>query len=154
MKLRYFVVDVQGRLRKTPHAAVRALWDGGLGATALGCPVSNELRLVSVVCDDDLVPHKVYLLRVPMTRGTFTFESRMTLRLFSQPDCVTPGELSRHHADGWPCDFFPQLAVALDVPMASLSVPLGIGGPLLLAAAHGVSPRQATRDLCREFAGK
>jgi hypothetical protein len=151
MKLRYFVVDGQGRLRKTPHAAVRALWDGGLGATALGCPAGSELRLVSVVCDDELLPQKVYLLRLPMTRGTFTFESRMTLHLFSQPDCVTPGELSRHHAEGWPSDFFRQLAVALDVSVASVSVPLGIGGPLLLAAALGVSPREALRHLCREM---
>ena len=58
MKLRYFVIDGQGRLRKAAQAAVRALWDGGLGATALGCAAGNELRLVSVVCDDDLLPCK------------------------------------------------------------------------------------------------
>jgi hypothetical protein len=154
MKLRYFVIDGHGRLRKTPQAAVRALWDGGLGATALGCVAGNELRLVSVLCDDDLQPCKVYLLRLPTTRGQFTFESRMTLHLFSQPDCVTPGEMSRHHAEGWPSDFFHQLAVALDVPVASLEMPLAIGGPLFVAAAQGVTPRQATRQLRREFAGK
>ena len=148
MKLRYFVVDGQGRLRKAPQAAVRALWDGGLGASALGCPANNELRLASVVCDDDLLPQRVYLLRLPLIRGAFTYESRLTLHLFTQPDCVTPGELSRHHAAGWPRDFFHQLAVALDVPAAALNVPLGIGGPLFLAAALGVSPRQALRHLC------
>ena len=78
----------------------------------------------------------------------------MTLHLFSQPDCVTPGELSRHHAEGWPADFFHQLAVAIDVPVAALAVPLAIGGPLFLAAAQGVSPRQAMRQLCQGFAGK
>jgi hypothetical protein len=70
MKLRYFVIDGHGRLRKTPQAAVRALWDGGLGATALGCVAGNELRLVSVLCDDDLQPCKVYLLRLPTLGGS------------------------------------------------------------------------------------
>ena len=90
MKLRYFVVDARGQLRKTPQAAVRALWDGGLEASALGCAVGSELRVVSVLCDDDLMPQKMYLLRLPLTNGAFTYESRLTLRLFTQPEHVTP----------------------------------------------------------------
>jgi hypothetical protein len=71
----------------------------------------------------------------------------MTLQLFSLPDCVTPEELARHHTAGWPADFFGQLAVALDVPASALGVPLGVGGPLFLAAALRVTPRQALRYL-------
>jgi hypothetical protein len=52
-----------------------------------------------------------------------------------------------HHSEGWPFDFFTQLAVALDVPRQQLDVPFGIGGPLLVAAALRVSPRVATRFL-------
>ena len=70
-------------------------------------------------------------------------ESRLTLHMFTRPDCVTPGELTLHHTEGWPGDFFKQLAVALDVPVACLHVPLGVGGPLFLAAAFGVTRRQA-----------
>jgi hypothetical protein len=39
------------------------------------------------------------------------------------------------------------LAVALDVPVAALQVPLGVGGPLFLAVALRVMPRQAIRYL-------
>jgi hypothetical protein len=147
MKLRYFAVDTRGQLQKAPQAVVRDLWEGNRGADALGCPAGNELRLVSVVCDDELLPEKVYLLRLPLVEGVVTPESRLTLQLFTRPDCVTAGEVTLHHMAGWPADFFKQLAVALDVPVACLHVPLGIGGPLFLAAAFGVTPRQALRHL-------
>jgi hypothetical protein len=147
VKLRYFVVNERGQLQKASQAAVRGLWEGTRGADALGCPAGHELRLVSVVCDADLLPEKVYLLRLPLVEGVFTPESRLTLQLFTRPDCVTPGELTLHHTEGWPADFFQQLAVALDVPMAGVHVPLGVGGPLVLAAALRVTPRQALRHL-------
>src|SRR5205085_11362457 len=123
------------------------LWQGCRRADALGCPAGNELRLVSVLCDDDLLPARVYLLRVPLTGGLFTPESRLTLQLFTRPDCVSPAELVQHHTEGWPRDFFRQLAVALDVPLAGLQVPLGVGGPLFVAAALRLTPRQAARHL-------
>jgi hypothetical protein len=63
------------------------------------------------------------------------------------PDCVTPREVIEHHTAGWPRDFFTQLAVALDVPRRMLDVPLGIGGPLLTAAAMRVTPKQAIKYL-------
>ena len=147
LKMRYFVVDAKGAFRKAPQAAVRRLWEGRLDATALGCAVGRELRLVSVVCDGDLLPQRLYLLRVPLHEGRFTEAGRLTLRMFSQPDCVTPNELVEHHTAGWPRDSIRQLAIALDVSVATLNVPVGIGGPLLLAAARGVTPRQALRYL-------
>jgi hypothetical protein len=147
MKIRYFVVDAQGRLRKAPQSAVRQLWEGRRRAAELGCAEGRDLRLVSVVCDDDLLPKRLFLLRLPLTGGLFTLEDRLTLYLFSQPDCVPPDELVRHHSGGWPADFFHQLAVALDVPRAQVELPLGVGGPLLLAAALGVTPREALRHI-------
>jgi len=147
MKLRYFIVGQRGQLLQVRRAQVESLWRGLIDGPTLGGEASNELRLVSVLCDDRLLPKKVYVLRVPLSAGYFTRESYLTLRIFSMPDCVTPREMIQHHTEGWPCDTYSQLAIALDVPRKMLDVPLGIGGPLLLAAAMRVSPRKAIRYL-------
>jgi hypothetical protein len=147
MKLCYFVVDGRGQLMQVRRAKIEALWRGDLSGADLGSEAGNELRLVSVLCDKRIRPKKIYLLRLPLSGGQFTPESYLTLRIFSRSDCVTPQEVIRHHTDGWPCDIYKQLAVALDVPRSALDVPLGIGGPLLLAAAMKVSPRQAVKYL-------
>jgi hypothetical protein len=147
MKLRYFVVDPCGQLRKASKAAVEGLWRGYYRADQLGCAVANELRLVSVLCDGKLLPRKIYLLRLPLSDGWFTEANLLTLRVFSRPDCVTPKEVITHHTAGWPANFFRQLAVVLDVPLTGLSVPLGIGGPLFTAAKLRVTLQQAMRYL-------
>jgi hypothetical protein len=67
------------------------------------------------------------------------------LQLCALPDCMTADEMLQHHTEGWPADLFPQLAVALDVPVADLHLPLGVGGPLFTAAAKRVTPKQALR---------
>ncbi len=145
MKLRYFIVDRAGQLARVRRALVEALWDGDVPADLLGSESLTELRLVSVLADSKLRPRKIYLLRLPLSNGEFRKENYLTLKIFSRSDCVTPREVIRHHTDGWPTDFFPQLAVALDVPRNDLNVPLGIGGPLLMAAAMSVTPKQALR---------
>lgn len=147
MKLRYLVVDGDNRLCLVRRRDVEALWKGRRLATDLGCLAGSEIRLVSALCDERLVPHKIFLLRLPLTQGEFTRENWLTLRIFSMPDCVTPREVIEHHTAGWPRDFFTQLAVALDVPRRMLDVPLGIGGPLLTAAAMRVTPKQALKYL-------
>ncbi len=63
------------------------------------------------------------------------------------PQRVTAQELFQHHSEGWPTNFFTQLAVALDVPRHALEVPLGIGGPLLMAAALHLPPAKTLRYL-------
>jgi hypothetical protein len=147
MKLRYLFVDRHGQLTVIRRADVEALWQGRLGADALHGPDLHELRLVSLLCNSRLVPQKIFLLRLPLTGGYFTRDNYRILRSFSMPSRVTAHEMFVHHSDGWPTDFFQQLAVALDVPKAFLNVPLGIGGPLLKAAAMGVPPREAVRYL-------
>jgi hypothetical protein len=147
MKVRYFVIDARGQLRKASRAAVAGLWEGTRTAADLGCAAGSELRLVSVACDGRLMPKKVFLLRVPTTGGALTQESRLTLLAFARPDCVTPGESARHHLGGWPRDLRRQLAIALDVPAAALGGPVGVGGPLLAAAATGLAPALAARLL-------
>lgn len=147
MKLRYLVVDRSGRLVRVRRSDIHDLWRGRRSAKELADLPPGEMRLVSVLCDRDLLPQKIYLLRLPLTQGSFTKANYLTLRIFSMPDCVTPREVVQHHTDGWPKDFFLQMAVALDVPRKDLEVPLGIGGPLLMAAAMRVTPRQALRYL-------
>jgi hypothetical protein len=147
MKIRYLFVNRLGQLIKVRRSLVEGLWKGDLAATDLGSLGQNELRLVSVLCDEQLLPRKVFLLRLPLSKGRFTKENYLTLQIFSRPDCVTPREVIAHHTAGWPRDFFRQLAVALDVTRHHLEVPLGIGGPLLMAAAMKLSPKQTLRYL-------
>lgn len=147
MKLRYFLIDEQGMLCKVRKASVLQLWEGKCKAGDLGCIDQNELRLVSVVSDSKLIPQKVYLLRLPLTDGQFTEENYLTLQIFTMPDCVTPQEVARHHGGGWPEDLLRQLAVATDVPLTQMRIPVRIGGPLLLAAALKVTPSEAMRYL-------
>ena len=147
MKLRYLIVDQAGQLVLTPRAHINALWNGDIPADLLGSESLTELRLVSVITDAKLRPRKIYLLRVPLSKGEFRKENYLTLKIFTRSDCVTPREVVQHHTEGWPKDFFEQLAVALDVPRRDLSIPLGIGGPLLTAAAMSVTPKQAMRYL-------
>jgi len=147
MKLRYLIVDQAGQLLLVKRALVEALWNGDIPAGLLGSESLSELRLVSVITDAKLRPRKIYLLRVPLSHGEFRKENYLTLKIFSRSDCVTPKEVIHHHTAGWPKDFFRQLAVALDTPRRDLEVPLGIGGPLLMAAAMSVTPKQALRFL-------
>jgi len=147
MKIRYLLIDRFNQLHKVRRKRVEALWRGDVRAADLGSLDLTELRLVSVLCDDRLLPKKIFLLRLPLSHGAFTKENYLTLRIFTMPDCVTPREVIQHHTDGWPVDFFHQLAVVLDVPRSFLEVPLGIGGPLLMAAALKVTPKEALRYL-------
>ena len=129
------------------RSQIEAIWQGTASAVDLGVSDSGELRLVSALLDKHLNPRKVYLLRLPLTAGYFTRRNYRTLRSFSMPQRVTAHELFQHHSEGWPSDFFTQLAVALDVPRAELEVPLGIGGPLLMAAALHLPPAKTLRYL-------
>jgi hypothetical protein len=147
MTLRYFIADPYGHLLQVRRTWVEALWRGRRPVRTQDGRPAGELRLVSVLCDARLVPAKIYLLRLPLSGGRCTRENRRALRSFSMPSRVTAREVFHYHSEGWPRDFFAQLAVALDVPRSFLDVPLGIGGPLLMAAALRLPPRQAMRYL-------
>lgn len=147
MKLRYLYVDRSGQLRKITKKKIEAIWEGRLTTDQLPGGTETELRLVSVVCDNRLLPRKLYVLRLPLIEGQFTVESHMTLQLFSQPEHVTPKESFQHHTANWPKDFFEQLAVVMDVPRNQLHIPVGVGGPLFLAAALKITPKEAVRYL-------
>jgi len=147
MKIRHFVLDSHAQLRKLSRRAVHEILNGRVSAQAFDPWLARELALVTVVCDDDLIPENAFLLRVPLTDGTFTAADRFVLRAFTQPDCVTPEEAVRHHLTGWPSDLLRQLAVALDVPVVGLDAVLDVGGPVLVAAVRGVTVGRAMRDI-------
>ena len=147
MKLRYLIVDGNNQLRFIRRAEVEAIWRGQARVSEFGCDDLSELRLVSAVCDGRLMPKRIYLLRIGLSDGYFTRGNYRTLRSFTLREHVTLREAFQHHSEGWPCDFFTQLAVALDVPRELLDVPFGVGGPLLIAAALRISPKSAMRYL-------
>ncbi|HZZ77844.1 MAG TPA: hypothetical protein VFE62_04965 [Gemmataceae bacterium] len=147
MKVQYLIVDGRNQLRLIQREHVEAIWRGRASAADFGCADLTELRLISVVCGARMLPRRVFLLRLTLTDGIFTRQNIRALRSFTMPERVTAREAFHHHSEGWPRDFFTQLAVALDVPRAMLDVPFGIGGPLLIAAALKISPRNAARYL-------
>ncbi len=147
MKLRYLIVDGNNQLQFIRRAQVEAIWRGQAPASEFGCEDLTELRLISVVCNGRLVPKRIYLLRLGLTDGYFTRGNYRTLRSYTLREHVTLREAFQHHSEGWPGDFFTQLAVAMDVPRGMLDVPFGVGGPLLIAAALRISPRNAMRYL-------
>ena len=139
MTLRYFVVDVDGQLRRVPAAAAEAVWAGHADAGELDAMLGSELKLVSALIDDDLNPLKVFFLRVDLDRGRITEESRIAAL-----EAITAGHgrrlshpLQRRQFEGWPTDWRRQLAVALDTP-AERFTELGLGGPLVLSEMWGV----------------
>jgi hypothetical protein len=147
MKIRHFFLDARAQLRPLSSRAVHEVLAGRVRTQAFDAGLSHEVAVASAVCDDDLIPESVYLLRVPLTDGTFTPADRLILKAFTRPDCVTPEEAVRHHLTRWPADLVRQLAVALDVPVAGLDAVLDVGGPVLVAALTGVSVARAARRL-------
>ena len=140
MNLRYFVVDVEGQLRRVPGAAAEAVWAGEADAGDLDVILGSELKLVTALIDENLDPVMIFFLRVDLDRGTITEESRLAAL-----EAITAGHgrrlsdyRQRRQFEGWPDDWRRQLAVALDTPAAALHK-LGLGGPLVLSDLWGVS---------------
>ena len=139
MMLRYFVVDVDGELRRVPTAAAEAVWAGHADAGELDVILGSELKLISALIDENLDPVMAFFLRVDLDRGAITEESRIAAL-----EAITAGHgrrlsdpAQRRQFEGWPPDWRRQLAVALDTPAAHFTR-LGLGGPLVLSEMWGV----------------
>ena len=143
MKLRYYVVDGEGQLRKVSPAAWMACGRGGCKPGRWAAPARPSCAWSASCATITFTLTSSTSCAVPLTDGVCTAESQLTLQIFTMRDCVTSRELVEHHGAGWPADLRRQLAIALDVPLARLCVPLRVGGPLYLAAAMGVRPHQA-----------
>jgi hypothetical protein len=139
MQLCYFVLDCRGTLHRVPRQAVEGLWRSEHAAGVLDVPLAEELRLITVLVDENLLPVVCYFVRFRLKGGLITAESRheaydaMTARHQRRYDHPA----AQRQFKGWPADWQRQLAVALDVPAALLKK-LGLGGPLLMSDLWGI----------------
>lgn len=146
MRLRYFVVDRAGQLRKVSQAALEGLWSRNRSSNDLGCTLGKDMRIVTVLCDEALLPKACYLLRVTLDGGAVCEQSRLQAceavleNLADEPQHPE----AVYQLAGWPYDWRRQLAIAMDVPIADLP-PIGIGGPLLISSLLNLSVRSSLR---------
>lgn len=140
MQLFYFVVDDHQQIWKAPPDEVERLWQGQGRADKLDFEVGDELRLISVLCDEEIQPKICFFLRADLQNGRVTTASRID----AYEAVGNPGRRRYDHPaaqrqfTGWPEDWQTQLAVALDVPAWDLRK-IGIGGPLLMSDLWGIS---------------
>ncbi|HUG93470.1 MAG TPA: hypothetical protein VML55_21705 [Planctomycetaceae bacterium] len=139
MQLCYFVIDQHRTLHRVSREAVEGLWRNEHAAGVLDLPLGGELRLVTVLVDENLLPVVCYFARFRLRGGLITAESKheaydaMTARHQRRYDHPA----AQRQFAGWPGDWQRQLAVALDVPAAQLRK-LGLGGPLLMSDLWGI----------------
>ncbi len=141
MLLRYFVVDAEDQFQFAGRKAVENVWRGKNSAASLGYPTGEQLRIVSVLCDEErLAPKVIFFLRTELEGGRITDKSR-----FDAYEAMTKHHRRRYDSEaaqrqlaGWPQDWQRQLAVALDAPAVELRR-IGVGGPLLMADLWGYS---------------
>lgn len=139
MQLFYFVVDEDNQLRKASRHDVESLWRGECRADALEFRLGRRLRLITALCDENLVPVICYFAHLQLKEGTITEESKIDAfeamsmqkrRRYDSPE-------ARRQFRGWPADWQRQLAVALDIPADRLRK-IGLGGPLLMSDLWGI----------------
>lgn len=151
MRLHYFIVDDQRDLQRADAALVERIWSGRATAGELHCLLEEELRLITVLCDEQILPRICWFLRVTLREGAITDESRrwayeaVGRRLKRRYD--HPSAQWQFH--GWPGDWQRQVAVALDVPACQLRR-VGVGGPLVMADLWGL-PMEQVLDYFEQF---
>ncbi|MFO0948789.1 MAG: hypothetical protein U1D30_23175 [Planctomycetota bacterium] len=157
MQLRYFVIDKDGRLHKAYRATIERIWSGHRPASHLRCQLSDTLRIVTTLCDDNLVPQVVFLLRLALSEGRVTDAARQMAYMTVTSVMAKNGEDSEKSAfeyqvAGWPRDWQSQLAVALDTPVDALDR-IAIGGPLPVSDLMGVSVKDSLQFFLRVING-
>ena len=154
MNLNFYIVDQDGQLRRTPREAVEDCWHGRAEVDVLGYPVGDELRLVTVLCNDDLEPIVTYFVRLDVESGRITDESKLQAfeAMRTRHRRRYDNDTAQRQFRGWPPDWQRQLAVALDVLPARLKR-IGLGGPLLMSEIWGV-PLEKVISYFEEAAGE
>jgi hypothetical protein len=173
LRCRYFAFDRHDRLRRVHRRLVEAAWDNAglwcpdMPSDPLGDPAVKDrlvgadlrrltggdgLRLVTVLLDRKGRLKRHYYLRVPLdedgdiVRGTraLCMQAQIDLRRFRS----SPALQQMVGSNGWPSDFYQQLAVAIDVPVREVDARFGgLGGPLGLAAALNIGIEHAVKML-------
>jgi len=140
MHVIYLVVDGDDQFIKIQQALAEDIWNGRTTTTDNNIQLKDELKMVSVLCDDEsLEPRMCFFVKLELDSGAITNRSR-----FAAYDAMSHHLRQRFDADaaseqliGWPTDWQRQLAIALDVPPKRLCN-VGIGGPLLMADLWGI----------------
>jgi hypothetical protein len=155
MLLIYFVVDSAQQIRRLPRNDIEAVWRGERRPADLDCRLDDELRIISVLCDDeDLSPLMCFFAWTKLRDGSITEESR-----FSAYDAMgdrqepANGRAAERQLVGWPEDWQHQLAVALDVPTFQLRR-VSVGGPLLMSDLWGITVEKVLEffeEVCEEL---
>jgi len=139
MEVCYYVADAGDQLQRVPNQHIEALWEDQLPTWELNLDLGEELRLISVVRDEDLNPKICFFARIDLRGGRLEPHSRSrACRLLGKRMPMAEHPDLRHHFAGWPADWLPQLAVALDTPPAAINR-IGLGGPLLMSTVWGIS---------------
>lgn len=139
MNVSYFVVNGESQLQRVACGLLEKLWKGNISADAIGCDLDDELRLITVLSDQDLQPVFCYFVRLDLKAGKITDESRIeAFEAMTARHRRRKGHpAARRQLEGWPTDWRPQMAVALDVPVVQLNK-IGLGGPLLMSELWGL----------------
>ena len=118
---------------------LEGIWHGDCSTDELKLHVTDELRVVTIVCDANLQPRICYFLRLDLEDGQVTDEAR--LRVYTAVEESNRGNLEHstvsYQLGRWPRDWRTQVAIAMDVPFACVNN-IGIGGLLPLADLLGI----------------
>lgn len=154
MELLYFVVDRDDQLRRATREAVEGLWQGRRPARDLDCDVGADLRLITALCDEDLLPVVIYFVRLELDAGAITDRSKLDAyeAMTTQKRRRYDSPAAQRQFIGWPADWPTQLAVALDVPAGELKK-IGLGGPLVMSDLWGI-PVEKVLAYFEEAAGE
>lgn len=146
MRRRYFVLDSEQQLRKASQAVIEGLWRGERNADALQIPLGSDLRILTVLCDDDLGAKGCYVLRVELAEGRITDESHRAAceAVVLNADWGPHHPAVQYHFEGWPTDWQRQVAIAFDAHPRDIGQ-IGIGGPLPISEVVGISIRESLR---------
>jgi hypothetical protein len=157
VRIRYFLVEDSGEVRKIAQAALEGAWEDNRTIDTM--PGTRSVGIITVLCDESFQPLQCFQTRVRVSDGRITEESRDDARHawfllrppLDIPDSPSPPrEDPRSHpavvfqVSGWPPEdeLRRQLAVALDVPVDQVPA-FFIGGPLIAALQLDVAIRQA-----------
>lgn len=146
MRRRYFVLDSENQFRKASQAVIEGLWSGQRTADQLQIPLGSVLRILTVLCDDDLIAKGCYVLRLELAEGRITEASHRAAceAVVLNSDWGPHHPAVQYHFEGWPTDWQRQIAIAFDAHPQQLSQ-IGVGGPLPISEVVGISIRESLR---------